>query len=117
MAHHCEKPVLATQVQLVLALDLLLVRHRYIKIGMRKHERAVEVRRRYTEDGKRMFVDQNRAAHDTQIVMKMVVPVHIAQHDIRHTVGATLITAMEEVTKMRLYLQCIKVIAADEVDP
>src|SRR5215471_20936311 len=117
MAHHRKNPALVAQVQVVLALHLLLVHHRHIKIGMAKHERAVEVRRCYAEDGKRILVDVDRAAHYAWIIMKMGVPVRITQHDVRRAVGAMLIASVEEMAKMRLNLQCVEIIPADDIDP
>ena len=62
-------------------------------------------RRRYTEDGERMLVQLDHAAHHAAIILKMAVPIRVAEDDIRSTVGAVLIGGVKEAAKIRLNAQ------------
>ena len=97
-----KSPAAAAVVQAVPPFYLLLVHHRHKEIGRDEHESPAKVRRRHAEDGKRMFVHLNDAAHHATIIVKMAVPIRVAEHDIRSAVGAMLIGGVEETAEIRL---------------
>src|SRR5271156_5738586 len=117
MSHRLKYPTDPSRVQVVPLSDLLLVHYRNKKIGIEKQEGPMELRWRYTEDGKRMLVHLNKPAHYASIVLKMAVPIRIAEHDIESAVRAMLIRAVEKLPKIRLNAQHIEVIPAGFVDP
>ena len=49
-----------------------------------------------------MLVQLNHTAHHAAIVLKMAVPICVAEHDIRSAVRAMLIGGVEETAKIRL---------------
>ena len=77
----------------------------------------MEIRRRYTDDRERMLVQLNGAAHHAAIILKMAVPIRVAEHDIRSAVRAMLIGAVEETAKIRLNAQYVEVVPARFIDP
>ena len=94
-----------------------MVHNRHKKIGIEKQQRAVELRRRYTDDGKRMLVHLNNTAHHSPIILEMSVPKRVGEHDIRSAVRAMLIGGVEEMAKIRLKAQCVEVVPASFLDP
>ena len=64
-----------------------------------------------------MPVEPNNAAHHGAIVLKMVVPICVGEHDIRRAVLAVLIGSVEETAKVRLNAQCVEVVSARFVFP
>ncbi len=109
--------MLSALVQATPSLDLLLVNHRHKEIRREKHYSPVEFRWRDAEDCKRMLVQLNHAAHHGTIILKTAVPICVWEHDIRGAVGAMLIGAVEETTKIRLNAQYVEVVPAHFVDP
>ena len=61
------------------------------KSGEKNNNVPLELRRRDAEDGERMLVHLNDAAHHAAIVLKMAVPIGITEHDVRGAVRAMLI--------------------------
>src|ERR1700680_1542724 len=94
--------VVPARVQVKPSGHLLLVDDRHKEIGRDKQQSPLEPRRRYTDDGERMLIDPNDAAHHATIVLKMGVPIWVGEHDIRSAVLAMLIGGVEEMAKIRL---------------
>src|SRR6266849_3906763 len=102
MSHYIKNRTLPARIQIIRPLHLLLVDHRHKEIRREKQQGPVELRRRHAEDGKRMLVDLNCAAHNATIILKMYMPVRVAEHNVRSAVRAMLIGAMEETAKIWL---------------
>ena len=64
-----------------------------------------------------MLVQLNHAAHHAAIVLKMAVPICVAEHDIRSAVRAVLIRAVKETAKIRLNAQRVEVVPAHLIEP
>ena len=62
----------------------------------------MELRWRYSDDGKRMLVHLNDTPHHATIVLKVGVPKRVTEHDIRSAVRAMLIRGIEEMAKIWL---------------
>src|SRR6266436_2575082 len=103
------------RVQEGFAIHLLLVDDGHEEIGGDKQHRAAEVGRGYTDDGERMFVQPNNAAHHTSIILEMTVPIGIAEDEIWSAVAALLIGAVEETAKIRLSPQHVEVVPTRRV--
>ena len=61
-----------------------------------KQQRPLKPGRRHADDGERMLVELNYAAHHAAIVLEMAVPIGVAEHDIRSAVRAVLIGAWKK---------------------
>src|ERR1700733_12728495 len=66
---------------------------------------AAEAGRRNAQNRVGMLVDLDGVAYHRGIVVKVAVPIGVAQNDIRHAVLSMLIGAMEEPAKIRLDAQ------------
>src|SRR5260370_29113844 len=108
-----KNPALAARVQVVLTLDLLLVDNGRKETRIEKHESSAEARRRHTDDGVGMLVYLSNAADDAAVILKMSVPIIVAENEVRAAVGAILIGGMEETAEVRLKAQHIEVDSAD----
>src|SRR5215467_6023504 len=117
MSHHSKDPTLPALVQLILPIDLFQIDHRYNEIGKEKHKSPMELRRRYAQNGKRIFIHLNNTAHHTGIFVKMAVPIRVREHDVRSAVSAMLIGRMKQTAKIRLKAQSVEVIPAHQHDP
>src|SRR5580692_7622788 len=96
MPHGHKDETLAAGVQVVHSFYLLLVHERHEETRVEKYQRPVEAGRCHAEDGEGMLVHLNYAADDAAIVLKMRVPIRIAEHDVGGAVWAVLIGSMEE---------------------
>ena len=56
----------------------------------------------HANNRERMLVDLNNTAHHATVILKMGMPIRIAEHDIGGAVRAALIGCMEETAKIRL---------------
>ncbi len=92
----------ATRVQEIFPVHLLLVDDGHKKIGRDKQYCPAEIGRGYTDDRERMLAQPNSAAHHAGIILKVAVPICIAQHEIRSAVAAVLIGTVEETPQIRL---------------
>src|SRR5260370_35241716 len=99
------------RVQEGFAIHLLLVDDGHEEIGGDKQHRAAEVGRGYTDDGERMFVQPNHAAHYTSIILDMTVAIGIAEAEIWSAVAALLIGAVEERAQIPRNLHRVEVVA------
>src|SRR5215471_14876123 len=100
MSHRLENPTVSACVQ---ETNLLfLIEHRHKEIGREKQQSSTELRRGYSNDGEGMLVELNGSAHDATVILKMRVPICVAEYDIRSAVRAVLIGGVEETAKMRL---------------
>src|SRR5579875_2068357 len=95
-------PAVSPFVQAVPPLNLLLIHNRHKHVGEEKQYASVKLRRRYSENCKRIFVQPDDAAHHTAVIWKMAVPIAVAQHYVRCAVRAMLIGAMEKTPQVRL---------------
>src|ERR1035438_3896618 len=93
-----------------MAVDLLQVADGHEEIWGDKEQGPVESRRRYSDDGEGMFVNQYRAAHHAAIVLEARVPVSIGEHDIGCARITMFIGGVEEAAKIRLNLQYVEII-------
>src|SRR5438552_14725735 len=69
MSHGHKNPAVAARVQVIYALDLLLVHDGHKETRIEKHQGAVEAGRRYTDDGKGLLVDLDNAAYHAAIIL------------------------------------------------
>src|ERR1700675_2405925 len=102
MPHHHQNAAVPARIQHIHPLYLLLVDDRHPEIGKDKQQSSPELRRCYAQDSKRMLVQLNRTAHHAAIILKMAMPKHVGEHDIRSAVWTLLIGAMEETAKIRV---------------
>ena len=109
--------VFAALVKNLEPLYLFLLNHRRPEIGKEEEQCPVEVRRRNAKDGERMLVDLNNTSHDVAIVLKLAVPIFIADYEIGSTVGAMLVGIVEEAAKERLNAHRVEVVSGDFVAP
>ena len=87
------------------------------KSGEKNNRVPWKLRRRHADDGKRMLVQLDHAAHHAAIILKMAVPIRVHEHDIRSAVGAVLIGGVEETAKIRLNAQHVEVVSAHFISP
>src|SRR5690349_19589781 len=104
-------------VESILSLHLLLIHYRNKEIGNGRQQSSVKPWWRYTDDGKRMLVHPDSAAHDATVILKMRVPVIVTEHDVRRAVGAVLILGMEETAQVRLNAQHVEIVPGHCIDP
>ena len=102
MSHGHKDPAVAARVQVIHALDLLLVHDGNKETRIEEHQGAVEAMRRHADDGKGMLVDLNNAAYHAAIILKMRVPIVVSENDVGSAVRAMLIGGVEETAKRRL---------------
>src|SRR6184192_1586233 len=117
MSNRHKNPAGRAGVEKIGSLDLLRIHDGHKEIGSEKQYSALELRRRYTNDGERILVQLNRAAHHPTIILEMRMPISIRQHDIWGAVCAVLIRAVEEAAYVRLNAQCVEVISAHFIHP
>src|SRR5262252_5452043 len=117
MSNRHENPAGRAGVKKIGSLDLLSIHDGHKEIGREKQYSALELRRRYTNDGERILVQLNRTAHHPTIFLEMSMPISIRQHDIRSAVRAVLIRAVEEAAQVGLNAQCVEVISAHFIHP
>src|SRR5271166_2165359 len=86
-------------------------------IRSEEQDGPLEPWRRHAEDGERMPVEPNNAAHHGAIVLKMSVPICVGENDIRRAVWAALIGSVEESPKVRLNAQYVEVVSGGLVFP
>ena len=103
----------ATILQRIITCQLRHVHQGRPQVRREEKLSAAEIGRRHTQNRVGVFVDLNGAAYHRGIVVKVAVPIGVAQYHVRHAVLPMLIGAMEEPAKIRLDAQGIKVIAAD----
>src|SRR5262249_3926663 len=102
MSEGLKNPALAARVQINLAIDLPRVDDGHIKWCMEAHQGGVKFRWGHTDNGKRMLVELDDTAHDAAIILKMSVPIRVAEDDIRSAVGAMLIGRLNEAAEIGL---------------
>src|SRR5579864_1006763 len=112
---HQKRPAPA-RVRIVLPLRRLLAHKRHKKILTEKHNRPVEPRRSHTDDGKRMFVHEDGAAHHAAIVPKTAVPIVVRENDVRSAARAMLIGRVKEPAKIRLDTEYVEVVPGHFID-
>src|SRR5579871_1649250 len=102
MSYDADDPASASNIERSVAVDLLLVDHRYIEIRHEEQDRAVEVLRRDAEDREGMLVQAYDAAHDAAIALKTALPETVAQDDVRRAIRPALVGGVEEAAEIRL---------------
>jgi hypothetical protein len=107
----------APRVQLIRPLDLFFVDDRHKRLGTEEHHRPVEGWRCDPNNRVRMFVEPDHAPHHAGIVLKVRVPVGVAQHQVRRAVRTVLVSGVKEAAKIRLNVQRVEVVAGDEIEP
>ena len=117
MSHYHKYPTVSARIQEVRTLYLLLVNHWHKEIGRAEQQSPVEPEWSYTEDGKRVFVDPDNAAHHVRIILKMHVPIRVCENHIRSAVWPVLIGAVEETAKIGLNAQCVEVVSTYFLGP
>src|SRR5579864_6254543 len=98
---HKEEAVSA-RIQQIDTFQLLLVNGRGPKVRQDELESSLELRRRDTKNGEGMLVQSNRAAHHPGIVLKVSMPICVAENQIWSAVGTVLVSAPEETANIRL---------------
>ena len=96
---------------------ILLVDHRHKEVGIEEQQCPVELGRRDAQDGVRMLVHLDDAAHHAAIVLKMTVPIGVGQHQVRCAVRAMLVGDVEEAAEIWLNLHRIEVVPSHLVAP
>src|SRR5216684_2689126 len=86
-------------------------------IRSEKQDGSLEPWRRHAKDGEWMPVESNNAAHHGAIVLKMVMPICVGEHDIGRAVWAVLIGSVEQSANVRLNPQYVEVVSAGFVLP
>jgi hypothetical protein len=81
---------------------MFLVNDRHPEIGKDERQSPTEFLRRYAQDGERMLVQLDRAAHYAAVILKMAVPIGVSEHDIRSAVRAALVRCVNETAEIRL---------------
>src|SRR5712692_8937647 len=94
-----------------------MINDRHKEIRRENQYRPVEPRWRHTYDRERMFVYLNRSAHNAAVLLEMVVPIRVTEHDIGSAVGAVLIGCVDKPSKIRLNAQCVEVVSANLKGP
>src|SRR5215831_7116389 len=117
MSNRHKNPAGRAGVEKIGSLDLFSIHDGHKEIGREKQYSALELRRRYTNDGERILVQLNRTAHHRTIFLEMSMPISIRQHDIRSAVRAVLIRAVEEAAHVRLNAQSVEVIPTHFIHP
>src|SRR5215469_14735407 len=84
----------------------LVVHHNgHKETGRKSYQSSTESRRCDADDRDGMVVEVNGMAHDARIVVKMRVPICIAEHHIRSAVWPILIRSVKNTAKIRLNTQ------------
>ena len=117
VSDHLEQPVRAPRVQPARARDLFFVDDRHERLGTEEHHRPVEVRRCDPKNRIRMFVEPDHASHHSGIVLKVGVPVRVAEHQVRRAVRTVLVGGVKEAAQIRLNVQRVEVVSGDEIEP
>src|SRR5690242_1866704 len=117
MSERHKYQVSCPRIESVQPLNLLLVHQGDKEIGDAERQSSAEVRWRNADDGKRMLVHPNRAAHHPAVILKMGVPIRVTEHEIWCAVRAMLIGAVKETAKIRSNAQHVEVIPGDEIGP
>src|SRR5271168_4625956 len=94
-----------------------MVHDRHEDIRSEKQDGPLESWRRHAKDGEWMSVELNNAAYHGAIVLKIVVPICVGEHDIGRAVWAALIGSVEETANKRLNAQYVEVVSAGFVLP
>src|SRR5437667_5411625 len=102
MSNDHKNPAACAIVQVSRSIDLLMVHHGQKEIGRDEHYGPAKIRRRYPENGKRVLVQLNRAAHCATIIVKVIVPVSVTEDDIRSAVRTMIIGVVKETAEIRL---------------
>src|ERR1700733_2824558 len=101
-SQHLKDGPRSARIQEIRSVYLRRVDHRHKEIGRVKQQCPVKLRRRYTENGKRMLAYSNGTTHHAAVILKMAMPIRPGEHDVGSAVGAMLIGPMEETAKIRL---------------
>src|SRR5580693_3933584 len=112
MPHRHKNETMTARVQVVPSFYLLLIHERNEESGIEEYQGAVESGGRDAEDGVGILVHLNDAADDAAIVLKMRMPIRIAEHDVGRAVWAVLIGSVEETTEERLQAQDVEIVPA-----
>ncbi len=99
MSHGHKKPALAARIQVVHSFHLLLVDEGNEETRIEEHQSPVEPRRRHADDGIGMLIHLNNTAHDAAVILKMSVPIVVAENYVGSAVRAVLIGGVEEAAK------------------
>src|SRR5215469_256786 len=94
-----------------------MVHHGHEDIRSEKQYGPLESWRCHAKDGEWMLVEPNNAAHHGAIVLKVVVPICVGEHDIGRAVWPVLIGSVEETANIRLNAQYVEVVSAGFVLP
>src|ERR1700730_6879078 len=82
MSNYFTNPTVSARVQAVPPVYLFLVDDRHKEIGRENQYSPAERRRRYPDDGKRMPVELENAAHHAAVILKIAVPISVGEHNI-----------------------------------
>src|SRR5882762_6310580 len=100
-----------TRRQRILPVHLLLIDDRHKEIGRNKQQSPTELGWRYPDNGERMLIELDCAPHHSAIILETAVPICVAEHEIRHAVGAMLIGTTEETAEIRLNSEHVEVVS------
>src|SRR5215467_4566864 len=87
-----------------------MVYYGYPEIGREEDNGSAEFRRSHAKDRERMLIQLNRPPHHAAIIVKVSVPIGVAEHDKRSAVWPTIIGVMEKPAKIRPNSQHVKVV-------
>src|SRR5260370_14202268 len=104
-------------VQTARPVNLLFIHHGRPKIGCKEQLRSAEPGRCNTKNRVVELVQLNNTVNHSPIALEMALPVPIAQHNVRSTVGPIIIGAVEETAKIRLNPQYVELIPACLIEP
>jgi hypothetical protein len=110
MPHDPQKRPLYSVVEPVPAVGLLLLDDGDKELGREEHQGPAKGRRCDTENGEGVLVQSDHAAHDSAIIVKLSVPIVVAQHNVWRAVGAVLIGSVKETPEVRLKVQRVEVV-------
>src|SRR5437868_12874623 len=110
MSEHIKHPAFAAQAQAFVACHLPVIDQRHKEIRRENHQRSMKTRLCYTDDRKWMFVHLNDAANHSSIILKMRVPVGMAQHHVWRTVRTMFIIAVKKTAEVWLNAHRIEIV-------
>src|ERR1700741_3461577 len=109
MSNRLENPPACAPVQILLTLK---ADHWHKEIRRKQQKRSAKLRRSHTNDRVWPLIHFHTAAHHAGVLLKMAVPIGVAEHDVRSAARSMLIRGVEESPKIRLNLHYVEVVSA-----
>jgi hypothetical protein len=98
MSKYVANPTISSRFQEIPRVALLLAKDWHKKIGREDQYSPSKPGRGYADDGVRMAVETENAAHDATIILKTAVPIRVGKHDI----WSMLVGGVDEAAKVGL---------------